>query len=346
MANHELDTTVESPSLPLFAGVDVGGTNIKIGVLDNLGRTLARTSIPTQEELGPEAAMIRASETLRGLLDQVKLDEKDVVHVGLATPGTMDRTQGILLHPHNLPNWWNYPIRNCLAQACGKSVAFANDANAAAFGEFWVGSGSEFHSIAFFTLGTGVGGGIIIGDLSVDGENSAGSEVGHTIIDYTPTARMCGCGQLGHLEAYASAKAVVARTAEALEAGVQSSLSARVKAGEELTALMVCQEADQGDDLSNQIVDETAMYLGIGAVNVMHIIDPAAVIFGGAMNFGGPESRTGQRFIEAIRQEIRSRAFPILAEKTIIEFASLGGNAGYIGAAGIARTEFRKSNKA
>ena len=110
-------------------------------------------------------------------------------------------------------------------------MSFANDANAAAFGEFWVGSGSEYHSIVLFTLGTGVGGGIIIGDLSIDGENSHGSELGHMIIDYNDTARLCGCGQRGHLEAYASAKGVIQRTLEALEQPPDSSLHERLRAG-------------------------------------------------------------------------------------------------------------------
>ena len=118
----------------------------------------------------------------------------------------------MFLQPHNLPHWHYFPIRDCVAEAFGLPTTFANDANAAAYGEFWVGSGQKFHSIVMLTLGTGVGGGIIIGDLSVDGENSHGSECGHIIIDNSPAARMCGCGQPGHLEAYCSATALVKRT--------------------------------------------------------------------------------------------------------------------------------------
>ena len=143
------------------------------------------------------------------------LDE--VVAVGLATPGTMDIARGMLLQPHNLPHWWDFGIQDCLRQVCQKPVSFANDANAAAFGEYWVGSGTEHHSIVLFTLGTGVGGGIIIGDFSLDGENSHGGELGHVIIDCNDTARMCGCGQRGHLEAYANARGVVQRALEELE---------------------------------------------------------------------------------------------------------------------------------
>ena len=320
----------------VFAGVDVGGTNIKLGIVDDDGRTLVRHSIPTEEERGPVDAMRRASDEIERMLEESNRQPSDLVAVGLATPGTMDIEAGLLLHPHNLPNWWDFPIRDCLREASGHPVWFANDANAAAFGEFWIGSGLEYRSIAFFTLGTGVGGGIIIGSLSVDGENSAGSELGHTIIDCTDTGRMCGCGHRGHLEAYASAKAVVKRTEEALDAGAESSLHDQRRQGP-LTPLVVAQQAEAGDALARQIVMDTAMYLGIGAVNVMHTVDPGAVIFGGAMTFGGEQSALGQSFLDRIRQEVVSRAFPVLAKRTQIRFATLGGDAGYIGAAGIAR---------
>jgi glucokinase len=325
----------------VFAGVDVGGTNIKLGIVDDDGRTLLRHSIPTEEERGPTDAMRRVSDEIQRMLGETKRRREDLLAVGLASPGTMDIGAGILLQPHNLPHWWDFPIRDCLRQACGYPVSFANDANAAAFGEFWVGSGRAYPSIAFFTLGTGVGGGIIIGSLSIDGENSAGSELGHTIIDFTETGRMCGCGQRGHLEAYASAKAVVKRTEEALDAGTDSSLNRQRQEGP-LTPLIVAQEAEAGDALARKIVMDTAMYLGIGAVNVMHTVDPGAVIFGGAMTFGGEQSELGQSFLDRIREEIVTRAFPVLAKRTQIRFATLGGDAGYIGAAGIARAAMKQ----
>ncbi len=334
--------SVAQASRPFFAGVDVGGTNIKLGLVDDRGGRLAYRAIPTQEERGPEDAMRRAADGIRQMSTELGLSAGDVVAVGLAAPGTMDIGQGLLLHPHNLPHWWNFPIRDCLRAACEKPVWFANDANAAAFGEFWVGSGSEFYSIALFTLGTGVGGGIIIGDLSIDGENSAGSEFGHTIIDYNDSARLCGCGQRGHLEAYASGKAVIQRTEEGLVTHADSSLHRRLAEGATLSPLLVAREAEAGDPLSLQLVMDTAMYLGVGAVNVMHLVDPGAVIFGGAMNFGGHGSELGRRFLDRIRQEVKARAFPVLAERTQIEFASLGSDAGFIGAAGVARAGFRK----
>jgi glucokinase len=331
-------TSRQAAQAPFFLGVDVGGTNIKIGLVDDRGTSIADTSIATQEERGPGDAIDRVAEVARRLTADAGVEMEAVLGVGLAAPGTMDIPGGMLLQPHNLPHWWNFPIRDRLRDALGKPVAFANDAAAAAFGEYWVGSGAAYHSIVLLTLGTGVGGGIIIGDLSIDGENSHGAECGHIIIDSAPSARVCGCGKPGHLEAYASARGVVQRTQDLLKEGRASSLHQRLARGEELTPLMVAEEAERDDGLALEIVMQTAMYLGIGVVTLMHVIDPGAVIFGGAMTFGGSESDLGRRFLERIRQEIRLRAFPVLAERTDVHFATLGGDAGYIGVAGIVRS--------
>jgi glucokinase len=330
---------------PLFAAVDIGGTNIKLGMVDDLGRPLTHTSIETQEEQGPEQAIKRTHEALRESAAEAGVDWHSIARIGLGTPGTMDVTKGMLLEPGNLPHWWHFPIRDSLAAACGLPVTFANDARAATYGEFWVGSGQVLSSMVMFTLGTGVGGGIVIGDLLVEGENSAGSELGHLIIDYHDDARMCSCGRRGHLEAYASATAVVKRTEESLETGRKSTLEKRVSAGEELSALMIDQEAERGDALSLEIITETARYLGIGIVSAMHAIDPQGVVIGGAMTFGQHETATGRLFLARIKQEVASRAFPMLAEKTSIDYASLGGDAGFIGAAGLARRAHQQAAK-
>ena len=322
---------------PFFLGVDVGGTGIKFGIVDDRGRTLGRSKIPTNQEKGPEVACVRMKEAMHVLADDCGIAFNAIEHVGLATPGTMDIAAGMLLQPHNLPTWWDFPIREHLQSEIEKPVAFQNDANAAAYGEFWIGSGAAFNSMVLFTLGTGVGGGIIVDGKLINGEHSHGSECGHTYIDSGPGARMCGCGRPGHLEAYTSAKAIVKRTEEELETGRDSSLNARIDAGEELTPLMVSEEAEGGDQLSLDIIMTTAEYLGIGAVNLMHIIDPNAIIFGGAVNFGGKSSALGRQFLERIRNEIRMRAFPALSDVTHIDFALLGGHAGYVGAAGVAR---------
>ncbi len=330
---------------PFFVGVDVGGTNIKLGVVDDQGRPLSWTSITTEEERGPQDAVGRINQAVEQVIGEAGLERQRISRVGLGTPGTMDIARGILLTPGNLPNWWNFPIREALAQATSLPVTFANDARSAAYGEYWVGSGRVLHSMILFTLGTGVGGGIVIGDLLVEGENSAGSELGHLIIDHHESARLCSCGQRGHVEAYASAPSVVKRTREALDAGRTSSLRRRLDAGEELTTLVIDQEAERGDELSLEIVLETARYLGIGIVSAMHAIDPNGVVIGGAMTFGEHETATGRKFLDRVKQEVKQRALPTLAERTSIDFASLGGDAGFIGAAGLARRDHLKQKQ-
>jgi glucokinase len=337
--------TAASAQRPLFLGIDVGGTNIKLGVVDDTGRPLAHTKIPTFEEHGPREAVKRSRIAVDEMLAAAGLSLADVAAVGLAVPGTMDIPRGIFLQPHNLPHWHYFPIRQEVASVFGKPTSFANDANAAAYGEFWVGSGQKYHSIIMLTLGTGVGGGIIVGDLSIDGENSHGSECGHIIIDNSPAARMCGCGQPGHLEAYCSATALVKRTAELLGSGRHSSLTLRISDDTPLTAKMIDEEADKGDALAIEAIFELGTWLGLGCVTLIHTIDPGAIILGGAMNFGGWDDPTGRRFLEHVRSVVRKHAFPIPAQRTTIDFAALGGDAGFIGAAGIARVDFhRKPN--
>jgi len=338
MSTNQAVITPETAQTPLFAGVDVGGTNIKIGLVDDKGRTLAFQSIETMEELGPADAVRRIKATLHEMLFHVSLTMDDVKAIGLGTPGTMDIPRGMILAPPNLPHWRDFPVRDQLSEVTSRPVAFVNDANAAAFGEFWVGSGRDFRTMIMLTLGTGVGGGIILDGRSIEGEHSFGSECGHIIIDHNEDARCCvwGGGR-GQLEAYCSASAVVRRTEEALEAGRKSALTKRINAGEELTSLMIAEKAASGDQLSLDIVLETAMYLGVGIVTLVHTVDPGAVILGGAMDFGGQNSELGQKFLARVREEFQRRAFDVVADHTVIDFAQLGSDAGYIGAAGVAR---------
>ena len=162
---------------PLFAGVDVGGTNIKIGIVDDRGQIVADNKFPTQPAASPDIAIKQSRQELDSLLEEAGFGWDDVNAVGIGTPGPMDIKQGTILTPTNLPGWHHYPIREKLAVAVEKPVTFANDAGAAAFGEYWVGGGQAFDSMVLLTLGTGVGGGIIINDFSIDGEHSHGSRM-------------------------------------------------------------------------------------------------------------------------------------------------------------------------
>ncbi len=329
---------------PVFVGVDVGGTSIKIGLVDDDGRTISRTQIATNESRGPQDAVERTHAGINAELAASGLEWDEIAAVGLGTPGSMDIPRGLILEPPNMPHWRNFPLRDALATLCGKPVAFANDANAAAYGEFWIGSGRDFSSMVMVTLGTGVGGGIILDGVSLDGEHSFGSELGHVMIDQRADARLCvwGGGR-GQLEAYASASAVVARAGEAMDEGAATSARERIAAGESLSPLMLAEEAEKGDAFSEQIILETAEHLSVGVVNVVHTVDPGIVIIGGAMNFGGHAWAIGRKFMAHLKAEFKKRAYGVVQE-TPIEYASLGSNAGYLGAAGIARAASHRSN--
>ena len=156
---------LEEAQAPFFVGVDLGGTNIKAGVVDDRGRPLSWLSVPTDADKGPEDAAARMGAAVLQAVQKAGLEPSAIARVGLGSPGTMDIPAGMLISPVNLKGWDNFPIRDRVSHHCGLPVTFANDAAAAAYGEFWVGSGREFHSMVLFTLGTGIGCGIIIGDM-------------------------------------------------------------------------------------------------------------------------------------------------------------------------------------
>jgi glucokinase len=326
---------------PLYAGVDLGGTNIKAVLVDDAGRVMAFHSEPTHASRGPEDTAARMGRAVHTLAAAAGIATTDIAQVGLGTPGPQDLPSGTIIKAGNLPGWDGFPVRDRVAVHCGRPVTFANDASAAAYGEFWVGSGREYSSLVFLTLGTGVGGGIIIGDTNVEGAHSHGAELGHVIVDVSDAARTCPSGHKGDLEAYASATALKERARQLLAAGATGSLARAVAAGEELTPILVAREMEAGDEVARGVILEAARWLGIGIVTFMHTIDPAAVIIGGAMTFGGEASPVGRAFLDRIREEVRARAFPTLAQKTVIRYASLGGDAGSIGAAGLARLAHR-----
>jgi glucokinase len=332
------------PTAPFFVGLDVGGTTMKAGVVDDAGRAVRRNdeqgrplcplSLPTEPERGQEAGLERMCEAIRRAVAGAGLTLDQVAGIGVATPGTMDLKAGIILDPPNLRPWQNVPVRQHVAHVFRRPTAFQNDANAAACGEYWVGAGRGARSMVLFTLGTGVGGGIVVGDRVLEGEHSHGAEIGHIRIELT-NPRQCGCGRWGCLEAYASATAVVKRTAEALaQSGGQSVLHRLMGDLQPLTAKLIFDAAAAGDALADKIVEETAFYLAVGATNMMHTIDPDVVVFGGGM------VAAGEGFLERIRRHIRALAFPVPAERTVIRYAELGSDAGFIGAAACGRQAY------
>lgn len=320
-------------SPPFYLGIDLGGTNIKSGVVDDLGQPLSAISLATEADLGPGVGLDNLVAAGNQAVAEGGLEWDRIAAVGLGSPGTMDIDAGMLLEPPNLPGWDNLPIRQLLADRLKKPVVLQNDGNAAAFGEYWAGAGRNTHSLVMFTLGTGVGGGIVVGGTIIQGRHSHGGECGHIIIE-ADHGRRCSCGALGHLEAYASATSVVKRALEELEATSDPS-TLRSIAARQLSSRAIAAAAAAGDTIARRLLRETAHYLAVGAVSLMHTIDPDIVLFGGGM------IAAGAPFLEDIRSDVRAIAFPVPAARTRIEYAQLGSDAGFIGAAGCARMKHK-----
>lgn len=347
---------VRTAKPPFFWGVDIGGTGLKCGLVDSGGATVAYEYAPTEEALGPRAAVDRLGKLI-GEVEQRLEVAGTVPRIGIGAPGPIDLERGYLVGPPQLPSWWNFPLVEAMREVTGRQISFLNDANAAAYGEFWLGSGQEERSMILLTLGTGVGGGIIIDDQLVNGVNSFGSECGHILLDPSPDAQLCGWGGgRGHLEAYASATGVVMRALDQLSGHPESVLSRYVAdaaaadcdaggdsvesdGADRLTSKRIYEAAVGGDEFALQMVDQTARWLGIGITSLVHTLDPGSVVLGGAMNFGGAECPVGRRFLAGIREEFRQRTFPNVFAGTTLSYATLGADAGYLGAAGYARKQ-------
>jgi glucokinase len=284
------------------------------------------------------------AEAITALLKRLQIAKKACGGIGLGVPTTMDKTTRRLRRPPNLHTWADFPMCDELSKLTGFPVVFSNDANAAAYGEYWVGSASGQTSLALLTLGTGIGTGIIIDGKSIDGATGYGGECGHLVIDSAEDALLCGCGQRGHLEAYCSATGVARRTIS-LTMRRESSIRPKITPETKLADIpkIVYFEAEGGDELALEIIFETARYLALGIVSLLHTIDAACILLGGAMTFGGKKSPLGQRFLSLVTREVKNRTFPAVAENVLIDFAVLGTDAGYIGAAGLVREYIKRA---
>jgi glucokinase len=311
-----------------YVGVDVGAATIKAGLVDDTGRPRSAVTAQTEPERGAAHGLARMCEAVRAAAEAAGIPLRRVAAIGVAAPGWLDIPAGVILGAANLPGWRDVRVREHVADTFGVPTAFQNDANAAALGEYWAGAGRGARSLLLLTLGTGIGGGIVLNDRVVDGAHSHAGEVGHIVIEMT-NPRPCTCGRRGCLEAYASASAVAARAREAMAAGRASSL-ARIPAAA-LSARDVFEAASAGDALATQVVEETAFYLAVGTTNLMHVLNPEVIVFGGGM------TAAGDGFLDRVRTRVRELAFDVPAARTHLCYATLGNDAGFIGAAACAR---------
>lgn len=284
-------------------------------------------SEPTRADLGPDGVVQRMVDTARRSMAMLatEVPGAKVTGVGIGAPGPLDFHRGVVLLAPNL-GWKDMPLRDRISEALKLPAALDNDANCAALGEWWQGAakGSD-HALAV-TIGTGIGGGVILHGKIYHGASDCAGELGHTTIDMD--GRRCACGNYGCLEAYTSGPAIALRAAEALQAGYESSLRARV-GGElsQITAQTVYDAAAEGDELALEVVRDTASYLGAGIANFLNIFNPQVVVVCGGV------TAAGERLFGPMQREVARRAFKPAVDACRIVPGMLSGTAGVIGAA-------------
>ncbi len=313
-------------------GVDLGGTFIKAGVVDSSGRLMrqSRVSRDTEVEKGSDAVVRNIVGAAKEALEKSGLGWDALCGMGVGSPGVFDPATDMLVLAPNLPCLVGLPLTKMLRAELGKElpIFLENDANCAAYGEKWAGVGRNAKNIVLYTLGTGIGGGIVIDGKLWRGARGSAAELGHQCVEVNGLP--CGCGNRGCLEVYASATGMVRSFVEAVRKGRDSALAPRVKANQKITARMIHEAAVAGDELAKEVEEQTGKYLGVGAVNMLNVLDPEMVIFSGGM------TASGDALLNPIKEEAARRACGLGLKGVSIVFGTLGNDAGLIGAAGCA----------
>lgn len=312
-----------------YVGIDFGGTNTKLGLFDADIKLIERSSIPTDIDLECGALVDAMALAVKKLVSDAGISIDDVIAVGLASPGPAQYKKGIIEAATNIPKLVNVPIRDMLSSAVGKPVVFENDANVACWGEFAIGAAKDAEDMVFFTLGTGIGGGIVNRGKLLEGAGDNAAELGHLII--YPGGRKCNCGQRGCVEAYASATNTAKRAAEALEDGFPSSLKEVLDANGEITCKDVFEHSAKGDPLARETTEETARALAILCVNMLHTTEPKQIVFAGGM------IAAGDALLSRIKHYFNENIWHLRKETVELCFATLGEDAGIVGAAALAK---------
>jgi glucokinase len=309
-------------------GIDVGGTNLVAGCVSTDGAQVEGIrSEPTRPEEGADGVIARIVELARrsmaGLAAAVPGATVD--GVGIGAPGPLDTRRGIVLLTPNL-GWVDMPLRDRVARGLGLPAALDNDANCAVLGEHWRGAAQGTRQALGVTIGTGIGGGLILDGRLYHGASDCAGEIGHTTIEMN--GRRCACGNYGCLEAYASGPAIARRALEAVETGAESSLAEVMRRGPDaVTAQVVYEAATAGDPLAREVVQDTARFLGAGIANLVNVYNPEVVVVCGGV------TQAGDSLFVPLRREVGRRAFRPAVEVCRILPGALPGTAGVVGAA-------------
>ncbi len=313
-------------------GVDLGGTNVVVGLVPaEGGHPIDSDVVLTEARLGPEQAVTRvvaaAEDLIRRVLSREGGTREDVLGIGIGCPGPVDPYEGRVLEAFNL-GWGGYPLRDRLSEALRLPASLDNDANCATYGEWWQGAGRGVSTLIGVTIGTGIGGGIVLDGKLVRGVSGTAGEIGHTTINFA--GRRCACGSYGCVEAYASGPNIAARAREGLEAGADSVLL-EMAGGDpsDITAVTVYEALIRGDAYAREVMLETAKMLGAGVANVVNTLNPEMVVIVGGV------TRAGEHLFVPLRSEVRRRVFKVAGSACRIVPGELPDTAGVVGAAGI-----------
>ncbi|NIN13453.1 MAG: ROK family protein [Gemmatimonadales bacterium] len=313
----------------LIVGVDIGGTKVVVGTVPEDGSTVfGLQQVPTRVADGADAVVGQVTRLVANSLEATKttlgVKQLDVIGVGIGAPGPMDIARGMVLMSPNL-GWRDFPLRDRVSEEVGLPAALDNDANCAVFGEWWMGAARGAHTVIGLTIGTGIGGGFVLGGDIYHGASDIAGEFGHMSID--STGRRCKCGNYGCLEAYASGTAIASRAIEGIEAGAETRLPAYVGDHlEAITAQVVYEAARDGDDYALEVIKDTAHFLGAGVANLVNIFNPEIVVILGGV------TAAGDRLFAPLRAEVTRRAFRPAVQSCRIVPGELPGTAGVFGA--------------
>ncbi len=302
-------------------GVDLGGTNMRTALLSPDGVILDRHKVATHAVAGWKQVVAQLIKNI-GQHQKIAVGKGlTVIAVGIGTPGVIQMDRGIVVKSPNFPDWNNLPLKEELEKALHTAVFVENDANAAALGEQWLGAGRGINSMILLTLGTGVGGGIVLNNQIWQGADGMAGEIGHMTL--IPDGRLCGCGNTGCLEMYASARGIVQSYRDAIK-------SSAIDSSEELSSEQIYQAARDGETVACNVMKDMGRMLGIGIANLINIFNPQMIVLGGGVK------DAWKLFIDATQEEVMRRAFKIPAERTKIVPSLLGDDAGMVGAAAVA----------
>ena len=308
-----------------YCGIDLGGTNIKAGIVDGEGKLLNKVSIKTRAERAMEEIIHDMGQLAVDAIKDAGLEVKDIEAIGIGAPGTPDNDEGLLVYSSNLP-FNKAPMRKLIREVVDLPVYIDNDANCAAMAEAVAGAGKGAKDSVTITLGTGVGAGVIINGRIFSGFNQAGSEFGHTVL--VSGGVQCGCGRKGCFEQYASASALARMTKEAAEANPDSLLNKVKEDFGEWNAQIAFVAMKQGDKVAEKVIDSYTDYLADGLANAINTFMPEVLVVGGGV------CGEGDPLLIPMREKTMSRPyFGPGVKKTRIELAQMGNDAGIVGAA-------------